>query len=112
MRNNHSYRGQVIILITFIFIVIGIICLSFKAHATEASCHQRAELVKMVKLNYERGREKVLVLSVYQDDTDHSRTMRQITHAIYRGEYDTVTATDMYNFVFYVCTTREDLNHE
>lgn len=74
------------------------------ARATEASCHQRAELVKMVKLNYERGREKALVLSVYQDDTDHSRTMRQLTHAIYRGEYDTVTATDMYNFVFYVCS--------
>lgn len=104
MRNNHSYRGQVIILITFILIVIGIACLSFKAHATEATCHERAELVRVVKQNYEKGTSKDLVLSVYQDASDHSRTMRQLIHAIYRGEYDTVTATDMYNFVFHVCS--------
>ncbi|CAH9016121.1 conserved hypothetical protein [Vibrio phage 393E50-1] len=91
---------------TLIFITL-LINLTFQPHVRAASlpedCAVRAETAMVLKKAYEKGLPKSQFLLVYQGADEWNRSVREIIHAIYRGDADHVTASQLYDVTYSLC---------
>ncbi|AUS01906.1 hypothetical protein NVP2044O_42 [Vibrio phage 2.044.O._10N.261.51.B8] len=91
---------------TLVFITL-LLNLTFQPHVVASTltedCKVRAETAKVLKMAYDKGLPKSQFLLVYQGSDEWNRSVRDIIHAIYRGDTDNVTASQLYDAVYSIC---------
>lgn len=80
-----------------------------KSHATELTeCQAKAEIVRTIKQEYDKGTNKGKLLLAFQGRDDLDRVIRNVIHGVYRGQFDDIPAQEMYQVTLDICKTRED----
>lgn len=79
-------------------------------YAGDNACKDYAEIVRIIKQQYDAGTNRAKLLLAFQGPEPQNRAVRNIIHAVYRGQYDTVPADTMYQVMLDICNNeRKDL---
>lgn len=85
-----------------------LVLILFASPMTWASeCQDFAYFVTQIKVAHERDVSKSVLLETFNGNDAEGRAIRDIIVSVYRGDFDNVTETHMYDTMLSLCQSRK-----